>query len=65
MRVPDFFCFVHFSRGTLPTKKGVREGTAGGPRSPYLSFWEVRVLTKKMSCPQITFRGLNGKPTTP
>ena len=27
IRVPDFFLFVYFSRGTLPTKKGVRKGT--------------------------------------
>ena len=27
IRVPEFFAVVYFSRGTLPTKKGVKKGT--------------------------------------
>ena len=29
---PASFSLVYFSKGTLPTKKGERKGTAGGPR---------------------------------
>ena len=52
----NFFLDVYFSRGTLPTKKGVRKGTSGEPRGGWMflffgvgtpSFWWFKGKLKR------------------